>query len=357
MATLSLLELLPEDLCQLHPELTAEEARRIVALAHRDGALPEVTPGGLRRGPYLAVRAAVRAPRLTELVREESPVDHCVKLALRAPDGAVVEAVQIPLERAGRVAVCVSSQVGCGMGCSFCGTARLGLARNLEAWEIIEQVRCVRAALPAGQRVRSVLFQGMGEPLANLRAVVRAARVLSDSNALAVRARDLTICTAGVASALPQLMRELPHVRVGLSIGSAVPTTRRALIPLEDRHPLEACVGLLAEHARETHIAPMLAYTLLGGVNDDDAQLTAFCELLARFVQRAGASPRVSLARYNPVDVGGPFRPAGAERLEAFRAAIGAMGVPVVRRYSGGADIAAACGQLGLRLRDSRPAQ
>jgi 23S rRNA (adenine2503-C2)-methyltransferase len=99
----------------------------------------------------------------------------------------------------------------------------------------------------------------------------------------------------------------------------------------------------------------MLAYTLLAGVNDDNEQLAAFCDLLRQFVARAGLPPRVSLARYNTPDRAGPFSPASAGRVEAFRAAIGAIGVPVVRRYSGGADVGAACGQLGSRLAGSPP--
>jgi 23S rRNA (adenine2503-C2)-methyltransferase len=348
---LTLLEMLPEDVLRLDPGLSLADARRIVALAQRHGALPEITPVGLRRGPYLAARAAAAVARLRVVLRQASRVDPFVKLALGAPDGAVVEAVQIPLEHEGRVAVCVSSQVGCGLGCRFCGTGQLGLSRNLRAWEIVEQVRAVRESLPGSKRVHSVLFQGMGEPLANLRAVVRAVRVLTLPSSVSVSARNVTICTVGIASALPELLRELPLVRVGLSIGSALPATRRALCPIEDRHPLAECVQILAGHARATRTAPMLAYTLLAGVNDDERELAAFLELLHGFVERAGMPPRVSLIRYNPVDEGCPFAPASDERLQAFRAAIGAIGVPVVRRYSGGADILAACGQLGRALR------
>lgn len=354
---LSLLELLPEDLLRLHPELRIEEARQIVAIAQRDGSLPAVTPIGLRRGPYLAARSATVVERLEVIAREPSRVDPFVKLALRAPDGAVIETVQIPLERPGRLAVCVSSQVGCALGCAFCGTGRLGLHRNLKAWEIVEQVRAVRAALPEpSQRIHSLLFQGMGEPLANLRAVVRAVRVLSGQSAVAIGTRNVTVCTAGIASALPELVRELPLSRVGLSIGSALSATRRSLMPIEERHPLEHCLGILADHARASRTAPMLAYTLLAGVNDDDTELAAFCELLRRFVERAGLPPRVSLLRYNPFDEAGPFQPSSPERLQAFRRAVGDLGVPVVRRYSGGADIGAACGQLGARLFDFRSA-
>jgi 23S rRNA (adenine2503-C2)-methyltransferase len=272
-----------------------------------------------------------------------------VKYAFRAPDGAVVEAVRIPLERPGRFVVCVSSQVGCALGCSFCGTGRMGLARNLHAWEIVDQVRLVRAGLPAAARTHGVVFQGMGEPLANVDAVIRAVRVMCNPSTLAIDARNITVCTSGFLPTLPTLLQALPNVRLAISMGSALPEKRASLIPLERSCPLSLVLDLLADHARATRIAPMWAWTLLRGVNDGDDEIAALSDLAARFVTRAGIKPRLSLLRYNPIGDSDPFEPSDPSRTEAFRAALGSQGIPVVRRYSGGADIAAACGQLGAR--------
>lgn len=343
--------LLPDELVSRIPGLQRHEALRVVSLVHRLGTLPQITPAGIRRGPYQAVREALATPHLELLEERPSAIDPFVKYAFRAPDAAVIEAVRIPLERPGRFLACVSSQVGCGMGCRFCGTARLGFRRQLTAWEIVDQVRQIRERLPAGARVHGVVFQGMGEPLANLEAVLRSIRVFSEPAALAIDACNVTVSTAGIVPRLEALVAALPRrVRIALSVGSAIPERRAELIPSERHHPLTRLLEILAARARQARVAPLLSYTLLGGVNDGDDHLEAFTALIARFVTLAGMAPRVSLITYNPLGPGDPFVPADPGRLAAFRAHIGSRGTPVVRRYSGGGDVEAACGQLGLRL-------
>jgi 23S rRNA (adenine2503-C2)-methyltransferase len=124
----------------------------------------------------------------------------------------------------------VSSQVGCALACAFCATGRMGLARNLEAWEIVEQVRRVRADLPAGMRVHGVVFQGMGEPLANFERVAQAVRVLSEPCALAIDMRNVTVCTAGLPTGILRLARELPAARLAVSLGAVRANGRRSLM-------------------------------------------------------------------------------------------------------------------------------
>jgi 23S rRNA (adenine2503-C2)-methyltransferase len=349
----SLLSLLPDELVASSSAISLPEARRILSIAHRSGQLPTVTPAGIRRVAMQAARQAFPIPHLRTLRTLTSQIDPFVKFAFASDDDAVIESVRIPLERPGRYVVCVSSQIGCAIGCSFCGTGRMGLSRNLWDWEIIDQVSWVRAGLPKGARVHGVVLQGMGEPLANLPAVVRAVRVLCDPNALAIDARNITVCTAGVAHALPALFEALPNVRVAISIGSAISAKRCRLIPLESSQPLASVIEQLAQHARATRIAPMWAYTLLGGVNDTDEDLDAIATLARDFSQRSGVRPRLSLAKYNPVGGIDAYAPSTPERSEQFRTALGQLGIPVVRRYSGGSDIGAACGQLGLTLSDS----
>lgn len=342
--------MLPEDLVRASPTLTESEARKVLSLAHRHGSLPAVTPAGLRRGPYLATRAAFDVSHLTLAARRPSAIDPFVKYAFYAADGAIVEAVRIPLEKQGRFVACVSSQIGCGIGCTFCATGRLGLGRNLQAWEIVDQVGQIKKELPVGSRMHGVVYQGMGEPLANVREVVQSVRVLSDPSMLAIDARAITVCTSGLLPGMKTLFAELPNVRIGISIGSAIPEKRRKLIPIEKQHPLEEVLALAAEQARSTRIAPMLAFTLLGGVNDGDDDIAALQAMAIRFRAEANLAPRISLIAYNPIGSGDPFVPASAERAEEVRKALGSVGVPVVRRYSGGADVAAACGQLGMEL-------
>jgi len=279
---------------------------------------------------------------------QASSFDPFVKYALETWDGLIIETVRIPLERPGRFSACVSSQAGCGLACTFCATGQMGLARNLEAWEIVEQVREVRRGLDRNrrQRVHGVVFQGMGEPLANVHAVIRSVRVMCNPSTLAIDARNITVCTSGFASTLPTLLEALPNIRIAISIGSAIAEKRARLMPIERSWPLADVLDLLADHARVTRIAPMWAWTFLDGVNDGDDELEALSNLLDRFAQRAGIKPRLSLLRYNPIGPDDRFAPADPSRTEAFRSTLGARGIPVVRRYSGGADIAAACGQL-----------
>src|SRR5579872_1923199 len=146
---------------------TLPEARKIVSAVHR-GVWKAGDPlQGVRRA-VIAAAARHGVPGLEVRAEVRSALDPFVKLSLVSVDGAVFETVRIPLERPGRFSACVSSQVGCALGCVFCATGRLGLSRNLEVWEIVEQVRVVRSTLGPGQRVHGVVFQGMGEPLANL---------------------------------------------------------------------------------------------------------------------------------------------------------------------------------------------
>jgi len=336
--------LTPERLSEL-AGIELVDARRIVSLVHRLGALPARCPATVRRLALDAVRRVAFVPTLEIADQQASQVDPFVKLAVRLADTRVIETVRIPLERAGRYTVCVSSQAGCALACAFCATGRLGLGRNLEAWEIVEQVRLVRAGLPEGGRVHGVVFQGMGEPLANVERVLAAIRVLGEPSAQAIDQRNITVCTAGLPSGIRRLAAEAPNVRLGLSIGDVRPGRRRALLPIDDSHPLEEVLDAAAEHARTTRLGPMWAVALLAGVNDQDEAAIALAARARRFAEEVGVRPTVRLIPYNEVDGAGFTRPSDVE-IERFRSTLLAHGVGSIVRYSGGGDVAAACGQL-----------
>lgn len=342
MPPLPLQALLPADLARL-ADIDLADARRLVSLVHRTGALPERSPATIRRRALDAARALGHVPSLTLVERRASAVDPFVKYAFRLDDGAVIEAVRIPLERPGRFSVCVSSQVGCALACAFCATGRMGLVRNLEAWEIVEQVRAVRADLPEGGRVHGVLFQGMGEPLANADRVLQTIRVLGDPSAQAIDMRNVTVCTAGLPAGIDRLAREVPAVRLGVSLGSVLPGRRRSLMPIDVAHPLAEVIAAAGAHARATSLSPMFAYTLLEGENDGDGDARALADLCAAFRRDHGVGVRLSLIPWNPIEGAGFTRSA---RLEAFRAVLRERGVGTIVRYSGGGDVGAACGQL-----------
>ena len=346
-----------EELCAGVPGVAIEDARRIIAQVHRDEG-PGTPSSGIRRSARDAVLARGHVPELEAVAERRSQVDPFVKYALRTADGHVVETVRIPLEVPGRFVVCVSSQVGCALGCTFCATGRMGLTRNLETWEIVEQVRVVRRGIELGldgrARVHGVVFQGMGEPMANLDRVLAAIRVMSDPSALAIDARNITVCTSGLPAGIRRLAAEAPKVRLGLSIGSARRDVRRSLMPIDRAHDLADVMSAAAEHVAATGLAPMWAMTLLSGVNDTVADADALADQVLAFRERTGKSPRLTIIPYNAIDDGpegqaDPFLRAPDAREDAFRDALRARGVFTHKRYSGGGDVGAACGQLAAR--------
>lgn len=339
---LALQAITPAQLASSVPNVSLAEARKLIAQVHRGE--PIAATSAIRRAAAEAVRAVGSVPTLDVIAETPSQIDPFVKYLLGASDGARFEAVRIPLEHPDRFTVCVSSQVGCALGCAFCATGRLGLSRNLEAWEIVEQVRVVRARLPRG-RVHGVVFQGMGEPLANLDEVLAAIAVLTEPCALGIDARAITVCTAGLPVGIRRLAAEAPKVRLGLSIHSALPERRRSLMPIARAHDLDDVLAAAADHARATGLSPMWAVTLLAGVNDSDDDARALAARARAFAEATGVMPRISVIAYNAIGEGDPFQ--RSTREAAYRAA---LGLPSHRRYSGGSDVGAACGQLALRV-------
>jgi 23S rRNA (adenine2503-C2)-methyltransferase len=341
----------PADIVRRLPEVRIEEARRIVSHVYRGGVLGQLVPT-VRRLSTEAVAAAYDVPTLTVKSMRKSALDPFVKFLLSTPDDKLLETVRIPLERPGRFTACVSSQVGCALGCTFCATGRMGLRRNLEAWEIVEQVRIVRASIAPGEgRVHGIVFQGMGEALANLDRVLAAIAVLTNSSALAIDQRTFTVCTSGLPSGIRRLAQAAPRTRLAVSIGSARSEVRSQIMPINIAHPLSEVMDAAVEHALQTGLAPMWALTLLGGVNDTDADAHALGVLAQDFTRRSGYRPRVTIIPYNATAEGDadPFVPATLDREDAMRTILAGYAVYPHRRYSGGSDVGAACGQLSAR--------
>jgi 23S rRNA (adenine2503-C2)-methyltransferase len=348
----ALQSLCPQEVVALAPDVELGEARKLISQVHRLGGLPTRSPSEVRRRSLDQVRGVTSIPTLRLLGRATSAIDGFIKYTMATASGGVVEAVKIPLEHPGRVAVCVSSQVGCGLGCTFCATGRMGLVQNLEAWEIVEQVRLVRKDLPAGSHVHGVVFQGMGEALSNFEEVKRAIRVLSEPSAQAVDARNITVSTAGLPAGIRALAQELPRVRLAVSLGSARPEARRQLMPIDQAHPLEKVLRAVGEHTMLTRHAPLFAYTLLAGKNDSEDDARALARLVKEFASSYGKRPRLSLIPYNSIGENDPFVRTEAATEAAFRETLIRHEVIPTRRYSGGGDVAAACGQLAARSLD-----
>ncbi|HEV3115448.1 MAG TPA: radical SAM protein [Gemmataceae bacterium] len=331
---------------ELHAQLadlgvTARLARRLQAAvfqrraAHIPAEMPEVPRRVLER-----VRQATAMPRLTVLNKAVSPRDGFTKYLFRGDGPEPFEAVRIPLlhrPKDQKYVVCVSSQVGCALGCAFCATARLGFKRNLAAWEIVDQVMHIQADSP--HPVRGVVFMGMGEPMLNYERVMRAARILSEPCAMAIDAKAITISTVGVVPMIRRYTAERRPYRLVVSLTSADPDRRRELLPIEASYPMSELIDSLWEYHRASGRRVTLAWTLMSGINTRVEDARRLAKLTA------GLPVIIDLIDVN--DPTGRFRPPSADELNIFRDALTAeLGMPVVRRYSGGQDIDGGCGML-----------
>jgi len=266
---------------------------------------------------------------------EQNARDGTVKTLFRTADGHPVEAVLMRY-RDGRRSVCVSSQSGCPLTCTFCATGRMAFGRNLTAWEILDQVLHFRRTEP----VNHLVFMGMGEPFMNVDAVLAAARRLPD---VGITHRRTTISTVGWVPGLTQFVEEVSEpIRLALSIHAADPGLRSELMPVNDRYPLADVVALCRSHWERTKRRVFVEYVMLAGVNDSPAQARLLASLLGR------DAFKVNLIPYNPT---GMFDGSSRTAIAAFKAELDAARVPATVRLTRGRDIAAACGQLATATR------
>jgi 23S rRNA (adenine2503-C2)-methyltransferase len=292
-------------------------------------------------GKGLRARIAEAFPLALETrVAQESRDRMTTKWLWAGRDGAQVETVLMRART--RATVCVSSQAGCAMGCTFCATGQAGFERHLDVGEIVEQV--VRAAHGSPQRVSNVVYMGMGEPLANYDAVWASIERLHAD--LGLSARHLTVSTVGVAPAIRRLARERLPVTLAVSLHAPDDALRSRLVPLNHRYPLAELLDAATEFAAARGRRVTFEYACIEGVNDDVAQADALAALLAAFSGRGGA--HVNLIPLNPTaGFAGGAPPAG--RVRKFADRLRQRGVNATVRRNRGADIDAACGQLRAR--------
>jgi 23S rRNA (adenine2503-C2)-methyltransferase len=291
-------------------------------------------PAALRE--RLAADWDTRALEVETLARS---ADGTLKAVLRAGDGGRVESVLIPEED--RTTLCVSTQVGCPLACSFCATGALGFRRNLRTAEIVDQVCRMREQLPADRSISNVVFLGLGEPLLNLDAVVEAARLLVHPKAFGLAPRRVTVSTVGLVPRIDALLASVP-VNLAVSLHATTDAVRDRLVPLNRRFPLEVLLGTLRASEWVTSRRPVFfEYTLIAGVNDSLADARRLPSLLR------GIPSKLNLIPMNPHPAS-PWRAPDPEVVDPFLRELAAAGVTVTLRRPRGADIAAACGQLGL---------
>jgi 23S rRNA (adenine2503-C2)-methyltransferase len=282
---------------------------------------------------------------------EQRSRDGTMKTLFRTHDGHPVEAVLMRY-RDGRRSVCVSSQSGCPLTCTFCATGQMAFGRNLTPWEILDQVLHFRRSEP----VNHLVFMGMGEPFMNVAAVVDAARLLPD---IGITHRRTTISTVGWLPGLQRFVEEVDEpIRLALSLHAADPDLRSELMPVNDRYPLPDVLALCRAHWERTKRRVFVEYVMLAGVNDSPAQARTLAGLLGRdgfevnLMNRTSCPFKVNLIPYNSTGPNSPYEGSSRAAIDAFRAELLAARIPATVRLTRGRDIAAACGQLAT---DPRP--
>jgi 23S rRNA (adenine2503-C2)-methyltransferase len=271
-----------------------------------------------------------------KVIGKQEAVDGTVKYLLSFNDGEVVETVFLPYEN--RTSICISSQVGCPMGCSFCATGTEGLVRNLTTAEIIDQLLIVQALHPE-TRISHVVMMGMGEPLLNLPNVIAALTLMA--NEVGLSWRHLTVSTVGVIPAIEKLAQMDLPLTLAVSLHAPTDDLRDELVPLNRKHNIARLMQACSEYVYQTNRRLTFEYVLLAGVNDRDEDAHALGKLLAKQPLCA-----LNTIPYNSTDVEAAYKRPQAVATHRFRDIVASYGVTVTQRQERGQKIAAACGQL-----------
>lgn len=262
-----------------------------------------------------------------------------VKILFSAKDGSKIESVLMK-HAGGRNTVCVSSQVGCAIGCQFCATGELGFKRNLSDGEIAEQVLFfARLLKKEGMKITNVVFMGMGEPFLNYENVMNAIRILNDKDGFNLGARHISVSTCGVVEGIKRFAEEMLQVNLAVSLHAPDNALRSKLVPLNKKYPLEKVLAAVDDYVKKTRRRVMFEYLMIDGVNDGAAQAKALAKLLKRPLYF------LNLISYNPIGHS-RFKPSPGFKIKIFKEILEKTGITVTQRYRFGQEIKGACGQL-----------
>jgi 23S rRNA (adenine2503-C2)-methyltransferase len=320
-------------------------ARQVADAIWKDGGVTDAAairtlPAALRD----ALGEAFRFDTVADTDSREADGGLTEKALHRLADGALIESVLMHYPARGgsreRHTLCISSQAGCAVGCPFCATGELGFGRDLEVAEIVDQVRFAARRLAAdGRRLTNIVFMGMGEPLLNLDRVLAAIEALNDPRRFGLGARHITVSTSGVVPGIRRLTALGPQFTLAVSLHAARDPLRDVLVPLNRRWPVTEVVAAARDHSRATGRRISYEATMIGGINDTDADAEAMAELLR------GDHAHVNLIPMNPV-AHTPWTASPMPVIERFAATLRAAGISTTIRRNRGQEIGAACGQL-----------
>jgi len=327
-------------LCMTQKELEKElkipkfKAIQIYKWVHKKGVenIGKMTDLSLDMRKSLEEKFFIFSPKIKA---EAKSKDKSVKYLLEMPDKSLVETVHMP-EAKGRLTVCVSSQIGCSLGCKFCATAMLGFGRNLSVSEILSQVYL-------SKDVSNVVFMGMGEPFLNYDNVIKSIEFLNSENGLNIGARKITVSTAGIPSGIRKFSELNWQVRLAVSLNSADEKKRSELMPITNKYSLKSLKEAIIYYQMKTKRRITFEYIMLKGVNDTEKDLL---DLLS-FVE--GIDANINLIPYNKNEFT-PFSPSDNPKIDEFIFKLKNKNIEAVKRVSHGQDVNAACGQLALKI-------
>lgn len=276
--------------------------------------------------------------KIAALDSKRSLADGTAKYLLKLEDSHTVESVLLP--EGARTTLCLSSQVGCKFGCSFCASAPFGFVRNLKASEILDEVLFIRSR-NTDRAITNIVFMGIGEPLDNYNNVMKAIRTLNDSDAFKIGARKITISTCGIIPGIEKLIDEKLQVELSVSLHSADDKIRSKLVPINSRYPLVDLIGACKDYTRRTKRIITFEYIMIKGMNASEGDAFKLAKLLS------GMMCKVNLIACNQIKAKGYEAPA-PEDVKDFIRALKSRGVNVMLRKSKGEDIDAGCGQLRI---------
>lgn len=264
-----------------------------------------------------------------------------LKALITLKDGLRVESVLMQ-HKDERNTVCVSSQVGCPLGCRFCATGQMGFKRNLEIFEIVEQALFwARFLKKEKKKITNIVFMGMGEPFLNYENVIGAIKILNDKEGFNLGARHFSISTVGIIEGIRKLVEEKLEVNLAISLHAPNNELRSKIMPINKNYPIEEILLAVDDYVRKTKRRVMVEYIMIRRVNDSEECATQLVSLMKRPLYF------VNLIAYNPT---GTFKPSSLQRIKKFKEILEKEGIPVTERYRFGPDIKAACGQLAAKF-------
>jgi 23S rRNA (adenine2503-C2)-methyltransferase len=283
----------------------------------------------------LSTRFRIARPEVVQ--RHDSPGGEAAKYLFELEDGRRIESVLLRNKQ--RHTICISSQAGCALACTFCATGRIGLLRDLTPGEIAGQIAEIGPVLPLEAPAFNIVFMGMGEPLDNYDNVLKAIRLLADPESFNISTRRITVSTSGFVPQIRMLAGEGLHVGLAISLNATTDRLRSELMPINRRYPIRTLVEAARHYAERTGRRVTIEYVLLAGLNDSP-------EDAARLAKIARSLPaKVNLLRFNPFE-GAPYSSPVPEAIDAFARLLLPSAPAVTVRQSRGEDIMAACGQL-----------